>query len=342
MKGVILCAGNGLRMQPFSYSLPKTLLPVANQTVLDYCVQKLLDADIREIGIVLNSEQSIIAQHLTKYDTNVQFQLILQNKPRGIADALRMARTFVGEDPFVLLLGDNLIFEPLETILSVFTGHEGAILLSHVENPWDYGIAHIDNQKIMKLEEKPKHPQSHLAITGMYVFTNVIFEAISQIHPSARGEFEITDAIQWMIDQDYSISYSITSKPFLDVGTIERWLKANEWMLQAQFGDQVSIGSNTQIENCMLKGPVIIGNNCNIKNAKIGPYVSIQDGCTLINCTLENCICLDETTIQDVKFTITDSVFGRDSVLQFNIEQDSRMRLILGDKSQVYVHGRTV
>jgi glucose-1-phosphate thymidylyltransferase len=337
MKGIILCAGNGTRMQPFSFTVPKTLLPVANRPILDHCIDKMMQAGIQEIGIVINPKQKSIIDYLSKFKHRLAIQFIYQTEPLGIAHALKKAQSFVGDDSFILMLGDNLIAEPIDTLIEAYQGNQGTILLSEVDNPSDYGIAEIRNNRVVKLEEKPKHPKSNLAIIGMYLFDPSIFQAIDHIVPSERGEYEITDAIQWMIDQGYSISYSITNQAYTDVGTIERWLFANRWVLDEQLGDQVQIGVNTKLENCILKGPVLIGDNCTIKNVTVGPYVSIGDGSVLIDCKIENSICLNRSKIINIGSPIVSSILGGGTTLQGTSEEMKALRLIIGDHSQMFI-----
>lgn len=334
MKGVILCAGKGTRMKPFSYSLPKTLLPVANQSVLEHGIRKMMQAGIREIGIVINPSQKKIIEYLATLNLEVSFRLIYQTHPKGIAHALLAAQKFIGDDPFVLLLGDNLISEPLETLLDAFQGQQAAIMLARVDTPKDYGIALIEDRQIVELVEKPKQPKSDLAVIGLYVFSPVIFDGIKQLKPSPRGEYEITDAIQWMIGNQHPVSFTITNKPHSDVGTIDRWISANEWMLQLTLGKDVQIGQDCVLENCVFKAPVQIGDRCTIKNAVIGPHVSIQAESTLIECKIENSICLSKSTILHVEPVISHSVFGRDTYLDGR-EGVETLQCILGDRSQI-------
>jgi glucose-1-phosphate thymidylyltransferase len=316
MKGVILCAGKGTRMQPFSHTLPKTLLPVANRPLLDYCLMKMAQAGIKEIGIVMNPQQKPIIDYLSTCNLPVTIHYIFQTEQLGIAHALSKAQGFVGNDSFLLMLGDNLIAEPLETLIKASKGNKSALLLAKVENPQDYGIAEISNHRIIGVEEKPQKPRSRLAIIGTYLFDTNIFTAIQHIGPSARGEYEITDAIQWLIDHDFPLAYSITKAPYTDVGTLDRWLIVNRWMLAQELGHEVRVGVQTKLENSVLKGPVLIGSGCTLKNAVIGPYVSIQDGSTLVNCEIENSICLKKTTIQGISSPISGGVFSEHVKLQ--------------------------
>lgn len=340
MKGIILCAGKATRMQPFSFTQPKTLLPVAGRAVLDHCLDNMQQAGIDDIAIVINPGQTDIIEHVSRSQPDLKIRFIHQHKQKGILHAVKMAERFIDDDPFVLMLGDNLISEPLTTLLASFDGHEGAILLAEVSNPSDFGIATIKDDQIIRLQEKPKVPPSNLAVIGAYVFESCILEAFDHISPSKRGEYEITDAIQWLIDSGHSVSFSLTRKPYSDVGTAERWLEANRWMLQQTVGTRVVVGDNTRLENCKLIGPVCIGDDCELINATVGPYVSIQHGSKLEDCTVENSICLEHTTIENVKKSISHSIFGRDTELKGDERKHTKLQCILGDKSKMWVMAR--
>ncbi|ASS75142.1 glucose-1-phosphate thymidylyltransferase [Tumebacillus algifaecis] len=334
MKGLILCAGRGTRMQPFSNTMPKTLLPVANRPLLHYCIEKLNRVGITEIGVVINPQQKSIIEFLDRIQFPSPIEIIKQTRPLGIANAVQKAKAFIGDDPFVLLLGDNLICEELHMLVDASRGHDSAILLSRVENPSDYGIAEIEDGKIHSLVEKPKAPKSDLAVIGAYVFQPTIFDVIAKLKRSARGEYEITDAIQQLISDGYSVSFSVTDKPYSDVGTLERWIVANGWMLNQVHGDQVKIGQNTTVENCTIRGPVLIGENCLLQNVVIGPYVSVQDGVSLRDCEIADSICLEDASICGIGVKIVQSVFGRSTNLQGEGET-KKVTFMLGDHSQV-------
>lgn len=335
MKGVILCAGKAKRMKPFSSTLPKTLLPVANRSLLEHCINRMTDIGIEEIGIVMNPQQKSIVDYLASSNLPVTFRYIFQTEQLGVAHALASAQEFVGTDSFLLLLGDNLTAEPLETLIAASGGDKSALLLAEVDTPQDYGIAEISDNRIVSIEEKPKRPRSKLAVIGTYLFDANIFMAIQHIQPSARGEYEITDAIQWLIQHGFPLAYSITKEPYTDVGTLQRWLEANRWMLSRQLGNEVQVGAQTKLENCVLKGPVIIGNQCTLKNAVVGPYVSIQDGTELMNCTIENSICLKKARILDIPSPVSHSIFGQHVTLQGVHMQESSLRFILGSDSHL-------
>lgn len=334
MKGVILCAGQGTRMRPFSFTLPKTLLPLGNRPILDYCIQNMLDAGIFEIGVVINPFQKSIAEYLNKYNSSCSITVIYQTEQLGISHALKRAQPFLGNDPFIVLLGDNLINEPLESLIEAFKekDSQGAILLSSVDNPQEFGIAEIKGGAIKSLAEKPAQPKSNLAIIGAYLFDRSIFDAINRIAPSQRGELEITDAMQKLIADGGKVSFCITQKPYFDVGTLDRWLNANEWVLRQRLGSGCLSTSTTLIENCKIQGPVMIGEECVMKNAVIGPNVSVLDGCTLMNCTISDSICMEGTEIRS-SATITRSIFGRKTRLSGH--PSAPISCFLGDNSEL-------
>ena len=328
-------------MHPFSYSQPKTLLPVANHPVLHSCIRKLCEVGVHDIGIVIHPSQVQIPPLVgdgSKFGASITF--IEQKVPMGIAHAVRLAQPFMRDDPFILLLGDNLLMDSLHGLTRAFAGtqSDGVVMLSEVERPQDYGIAEVKDGRLIGVEEKPKQPKSNLAVIGAYLFTKPIFASIATLKPSARGEYEITDAIQSMIDQGYRITHTITNGKYTDVGTIERWLEANRWMLSSELGDRYQVGSSSVLENCRITGPVLIGERCTIKNCNLGPYVSIQDGVQLENCArIENSILLENSILRDITWKVKDSVFGRSSILATATTPDKHGVFILSDKSSIRI-----
>ncbi|WP_274361877.1 sugar phosphate nucleotidyltransferase [Paenibacillus thermotolerans] len=300
MKGLILCAGKGTRLKPYTDTRPKTLLPVAGRPVLDYGIESLRNIGIRTIGIVINPEQGSIREYVGsggRYGAKVDY--LFQSEPKGVAHAVKQAEDFLAGESFVLLLGDNLITEDLSILIESRRSLKGnaSVLLRAVPNPSEFGIAEVEGGRIVRIEEKPKQPKSNLAVIGAYWFDSHIFEAIASIKPSARGEYEITDAIQWLLDHDYPVSYSVTDKKYSDVGTPERWLEANEWMLRETLRERIVIGSNAKIDNCTFIGPVVVGNDVTLKNTVIGPHVTMQDGSRAEGVRLEGSIVLDGAEI---------------------------------------------
>ncbi|MBO8170767.1 MAG: glucose-1-phosphate thymidylyltransferase [Bacillaceae bacterium] len=342
MKGLILCAGKGTRMQPLSFSQPKTMLPVANRPVLFYCIENLVSHGITDIGIVIHPSQKSVKDAVgdgRMFQARITY--IEQHELKGIGHAVLQAKSFIGSDPFVLMLGDNLVMEPLQELIVDFESHRhyhASILLAEVENPQDFGIATVNGNEIVNVEEKPANPQSNLAVIGIYLFQPVIFDALSSISPSARGEYEITDAIQWLIDHDYAITFSKTGRRYFDVGTVDRWLKANQWMLSQQLHQDSQIGKDVQLDNCVIRGPVIIGEYCHIKDSVVGPYVSVESHARIEGCDVENSIILTETTLRHPG-RISNSVFGRSSRLEGTVPEKFGYQLVLGDKSIIKISG---
>ncbi|MFC4022447.1 glucose-1-phosphate thymidylyltransferase [Oceanobacillus longus] len=340
MKGLILTAGKGTRLRPLTYTKPKPLLPVANQSVINYGIDHLYNIGIREIGLVIQpNDEEIFKNHVqSSTSKDIRFHYIYQYEQKGIAHAVGKAEDFIGSDSFVLLLGDNLIEEPLDLLMESFHKEDihGTVLVTKVEHPKDYGIAEIEDGKIKTLEEKPANPKSDLAVIGAYIFNGNIFKAIDSISPSARGEYEITDAIQWMIDHGYSINYIKTNEPTFDVGTMERWLEANQWMLKKSPTQSDHDFEEEITRNSIIIPPVIIGENCEISNSVIGPYVSIEAGVTIKKCTLKNSIVLKGSCLKNVPYEITDSVFGEKAKLIGKNIKKNTIYGVFGDESTLH------
>lgn len=303
MKGLILCAGRGTRLQPFSYLTSKVLLPVANKPLIFYNIEKLIALGISEIGIVIQPAQhDMFMDAVGRGDRwGIQLTYIYQQGPKGIADAVKQSEGFIGRDSFMLLLGDNLIEHSLlELKQSIVTeGFDGALLLGEVKKPQDYGIVEIQEGKIVGLEEKPQHPKSNLAIMGAYAFTSRIFEAVQAISPSKRGEYEMTDAISYLINLGLSISYVVTYDSHTDVGTTERWLEANRWMLDKVAGtdDQATYVSGT---NTIIP-PVLIDSSSVLEHCIVGPYVVVGPQVVLNHCEMEDSIILEDVFLSRCK-----------------------------------------
>ncbi|NOJ73030.1 sugar phosphate nucleotidyltransferase [Paenibacillus alvei] len=304
MKGLILSAGKGSRVQPFSFTTPKPLLPVANIPLLYYCIGNLVEVGIQEIGIVIQpGHHTLFAEQLGRGERwGVEITYIYQHIPLGIADAVRQAESYIGLNDFVLMLGDNLITESLailcESVLR--KRHDACMLLGEVAQPQDYGIVEICDDQVIGLEEKPENPKSNLASLGAYVFTSNIFEAVRSISPSARGEYEITHAIQWLIDQGYSIGYMITDKNHTDIGTIGRWLEANHWVLD-DIGDDNLCELHFQYPGCRLIPPVVIDPTSELKDCIIGPYVTVGPRAKISHCSIKNSIVLQDVSITNAQ-----------------------------------------
>ncbi|OCT15582.1 nucleotidyl transferase [Paenibacillus pectinilyticus] len=319
MKGLILCAGKGTRLQPFSNIKPKGLLPVANKPLIFYGIEKLVELGIYEIGIVIrrNHYDMFMEEVGLGERWQVRITYIFQKDPLGISDAVKYSEPFIAGESFVLMLGDNLITQKLDGLCHAITeeGHDAAILLREVANPKDFGIAEVDGDTIIALVEKPTVPKSNLAVLGAYAFKPSIFKAIHAISPSARGEYEITDAIQWLIHHQYSVAYQITDKNFSDVGTMDGWLGANKWMLD-QMEEEGTLDysvSDTHIRTVIIH-PSCIDPSAELIDCVIGPYVTIGPNVKLESCTLENSILLEYAILNPNHYPMTNSIISPQSV----------------------------
>ncbi|MCG7405803.1 NTP transferase domain-containing protein [Paenibacillus sp. ACRRX] len=314
MKGLILCAGKGTRLQPFSNVTSKVLIPIANKPLLFYSIEKLLELGIQEIGIVIQQAHEPLFKSIIGDGERwgVSITYLYQAKALGIADAVKQAEGFIGSDPFILLLGDNLIDQTLTGLRDsiLLEQHDGALLLGEVEKPQDYGIAEIKEQHIIRLEEKPLQPKSNLAIMGAYAFTSKIFEAVHAIVPSKRGEYEITDAIQWLIEANYAISYDITYESHTDVGTIDRWLEANRWVLQQMAGEGALLAGQI-VDSANPQSPlVLIDPSSKLIECEIGPFTTIGPHVYLENCRIEDCIILEGVSLKNA--SLKGTIVSRD------------------------------
>ncbi len=356
MKALILSGGKGTRLRPLTYTGAKQLVPVANKPILWYCIESIVAAGVTDIGIVISPETGDEVKNKTGNGDRfgVKIEYILQAQPAGLAHAVKIAQPFLGDDPFIMFLGDNLIELPLNTFLNDFLQKQldALILLKQVANPSAFGVAQIDeNGKVTQLVEKPKNPITNLALVGVYFFQSTIHQAIAQIAPSARGELEITDAIQKLIDTNKNVSASEINGWWLDTGKKDDILSANQIILDTRLTSQilgevdalsnisgrVQIGTGSKIINCKIRGPVIIGENCHLENAYIGPYSSISDRVTIINTELEHSVVLNDTKITDIHQRIVDSLIGQRVSMQVSPKRPQALRFLVGDDSQLEI-----
>lgn len=354
MKALILSGGKGTRLRPLTYSGAKQLVPVANKPILWYGIEGIVAAGITEIGIIISPETGEEVKSLTgngdRFGAKITY--ILQEQPAGLAHAVKIARPFLGDAPFIMYLGDNLIQRPLNPFLDKFKAEQldALILLRPVSNPSAFGVAKVDETgKVLALVEKPKDPPSNLALVGIYFFSPQIHEAIANIQPSARGELEITDAIQCLIDWETSVESCTLEGWWLDTGKKDDLLEANRIILDTQLGAQnhaevdnqsqiigrVQIGAGTKVINSSIRGPVIIGENCYLENCFIGPYSSIADQVKLIEADLEHSVVLHSAQIIGIHQRLVDSVIGRRAQLTVAPRRPKALRFMIGDDSQI-------
>ncbi|UZE92313.1 MAG: glucose-1-phosphate thymidylyltransferase [Methanosarcinales archaeon] len=352
MKGLILSGGHGVRLRPITYSQQKQLIPVANKPILFYAIEDVIEAGIKDIGIIVgpNKDRVVEAVNNAYFDAEISF--IEQEAPLGIAHAVKISEDFIGDKPFVVYLGDNIIKGGIIRHVKRFEkgDMDASILLTHYENPGLFGCAELNEDgSIKRLIEKPKKPPSDLVLVGIYMFRPPIFEAVKNIKPSWRDELEITDAIQYLIDNNLKVNSEIVTGWWKDTGKPEDIIEANQLVLdelepynrgvledKVIIKGRVSIGENTVIKSgSVIKGPVIIGKSCKIgPNTYIGPYTSIGDNCEVINGEIESSIIMDGTKINCNK-KIVDSLIGKEVKISDRDQLPKGHRLVIGDSSQV-------
>jgi glucose-1-phosphate thymidylyltransferase len=353
MKGILLHAGHGTRLRPLTHTGPKQLLPIANKPMSQYCIESLRDAGITDIAIIIGGlgADKVKEYYRTGKDFGVNLTYIEQDRPRGIAHAISLGKEFVGNDRFVVFLGDNIIQRNIHDFVTKFeqSNLQALILLCEVDNPSRFGIADVKNGKIVKIMEKPKNPLSNLAVTGIYFLTPVIFDIISRLKPSWRNELEITDALQKLLEENYKISYNMITDYWKDTGTPDDIIHANMAVLRnmksyfhgkkdetSKITGNVMIGKGTVIqENSQVDGPVIIGENCIIgPNTKIGPNTSIGNNSKLSKCDIEDCIIMSDCEI-DCNIKIRYSIISTDSSILLSDNNNYEKIFLLGEGTKI-------
>ena len=354
MKAIILSGGKGTRLRPLTYTGAKQLVPVANKPILWYGIESIVAAGITDIGIIISPETGGEVKSKTgngqKFGANITY--ILQDQPLGLAHAVKIAQPFLADSPFVMYLGDNLVESQLDLFLNQFKTEnlDALTLLCEVENPSAFGVAKVDSHgKVLRLIEKPQHPPSNLALVGVYIFSVAIHNAIANISPSARGELEITDAIQYLIDQQKKVGSFRLSGWWLDTGKKDDLLAANQIILdsclesssqgevdeQSKVTGRVSIGEGSKIINSNIRGPVTIGKKCHIENCFIGPYSSIANETTLIETDIEHSVVLKGAKIINIQQRIVDSLIGERAQLKPATQRPKALSFMIGDDSQI-------
>jgi len=356
MKAIVLSGGKGTRLRPLTYTGAKQLVPVANKPILWYGLEAIAAAGITEIGIIISPETGDEVKALTGDGDRfgVKITYIVQEKPAGLAHAVKIAQPFLGDAPFVMYLGDNLVQGGLGGLIDQFKANplDALILLCSVPNPTAFGVAQVDEQgRVLQLVEKPKNPPSNLALVGVYLFSPQIHEAIANINPSPRGELEITDAIQELINQKRNVAAHQLQGWWLDTGKKDDLLEANRVILDncmdtinhgfvdetSQVIGRVTIGKGTQVINSTIRGPIVIGENCHIENCFIGPYSSIANEVSLIEADIEHSVLLKGASIIGIHHRIVDSLIGQRAQLKEAPQRPKALRFMIGDDSKIEV-----
>ena len=346
MKGILLHGGHGTRLRPLTHTGPKQLIPIANKPMSEYCIESMKSAGVTEIAIIIGG---IGSQKVKEYygdgdQLGVKINYILQDFPRGIAHAISLCEDFIGDEKFLVFLGDNIIQKSINEFGVEFEKSNDAatILLCEVDNPSRFGIADIQNGKIKRIIEKPKNPPTNLAVTGIYFLTPIIFDVIKRLKPSWRNELEITDALDMLLDEKYLVTYKMITDYWKDTGTPDDIINANKAILEnlipyfkgkkdatVLIEGNVSVGNETYIGNGVkIKGPVIIGNNCKISgDMVIGPNTSIGNECIISGGIIKDSIIMNNCEIGK-NVNLKNSIISSNSTIHQNNVQNEQIFLL--------------
>ena len=353
MKALILCGGKGTRLRPLTNTIAKQLLPVANKPILFYALDQIKEAGIKDIGIILSPETGQYIEQAvgdgSKWDAHITY--ILQREPLGLAHAVKTAQDFLSDSPFLMFLGDNLIQGGITQFVQRFktSSPDALILLKPVKETQLFGIADLDEAgQVCRVEEKPKHPRSNLAVIGVYIFSSVVHEAISHIKPSWRGELEITDSIQRLIDTGKSVQSYTVDGWWLDTGKKDDLLEANRAVLNdllkcdvkgkvnasSQIVGRVEVRQGARVENSTIRGPVSIAERCQIKDSFIGPFTSIGAGTIIQSSSIEHSVLLEDCHIFNIE-RLAASVIGKGTEVIKQKQNFKALKLFLGDDARI-------
>ena len=352
LKGLILSGGRGTRLRPITFTSAKQLVPVANKPVLFYGIEAMAAAGIREVGIIIAPEtgDEIRAAGGDGSQFGVKITYIVQDEPAGLAHAVLTAEPFLGSSPFVMYLGDNLLQGGMEDLVQEFRDHapEALILLTPVPDPQNYGVAELGGDgAVVRLVEKPPEPATDLALVGVYMFTPLIHEAARAIEPSPRGELEITDAIQWLVDNGKRVEPHVVRGWWKDTGRLEDMLEANRLILDtlvrqidgelvdAQVDGRVVIEPGAVLERATVRGPAIIGVGAQVRDAYIGPYTAVGRNCVIEGSEVEHSILLEGSSVRGLDGRMESSLLGRDVTIARGARQPRAYRFMVGDKSEI-------
>lgn len=352
MKALITAGGHGTRLRPITHTQNKHLIPIANKFMLDYAIEYVREAGISEVGIIINADdKSIMEEFGDGNSRNVNITYIPQDSPLGLAHVVKISEKFIQDEPFIFYLGDNILVGGVDRFIKEFKNAKSNchLALSKVPDPNRFGVAEVSNKKIVSIEEKPNNPKSDLAVTGIYLYDPIIFEAVNRINPSNRGELEISDAHQYLLEHGFDISYSVITGWWKDTGKPSDLLAANQLVLdnikdkrseniiKSTINGNINIGDNVKIVNSIIDGPVIINDESIIENSHIMPHTAIGKRCNIINSKVGYSIIMSDSVIKNVSDKITNSLLGTDVKIIGNHKDKFDHRFILGDQSRVEV-----
>jgi glucose-1-phosphate thymidylyltransferase len=359
LKGLILSGGKGTRLRPITHTSAKQLVPVANKPVLFYGIEAMAQAGIEEVGIIIAPETGPEIEQAAGDGSRfgVRITYIVQDEPLGLAHAVLTAESFLGEHPFVMYLGDNLLQGGISDLVAAFREHspDALILLTPVPDPENFGVAELapappgEVGRVVRLVEKPAQPATDLALVGVYMFTSQIHAAARAIKPSARGELEITDAIQHVVDSGLRVEPHIVRGWWKDTGRLEDMLEANRLILDNLVGSQegelvdsqvdgrVVIAPGARLERTTVRGPAIIGAGARLTDCYIGPYTAIGEGCTVSGAEVEHSILLAGSSVCDLDGRMESSLLGRNVTVRRGERQPKAYRFMVGDNSDISI-----
>jgi glucose-1-phosphate thymidylyltransferase len=351
IKGLVLSGGKGSRLRPFTYTNAKQLVPIANKPVIFYTIEQLVETGITDIGIVVGDTGEQVAAAIgdgSRFGASITF--VQQDAPLGIAHGVATARDFLGGSRFVLYLGDNFVMGGIQSYVERFAANRSSsqILLHPVPNPEAFGIAELIEGRVARLVEKPREPKSNLAVVGIYMFDPAVHDVISGLSPSGRGELEITDAIQGLIDRGLRVDAEVMDRYWIDTGKMDDMLNANRMVLsvlqprcagsldeKSRIHEPVLIEEGARIEDSVLRGPIVIGRDTEIVNSYIGPNTSIDARCRIVGCRIEDSIVMEDTRIEHLHWPVVKSMIGRSVELQGGHNAGGGYSLTLGDHSRI-------
>ncbi len=353
LKGLILSGGKGTRLRPITHTSAKQLVPVANRPVLFYGIEAMADAGIEEIGIIIAPETGDEIQEVAGDGSQfgVRLTYITQDEPAGLAHAVLTAEAFLGDAPFVMYLGDNLLQGGIQELVAAFRRDEpdALILLTPVDDPEHYGVAELEDGRVVRLAEKPPEPRTNLALVGVYMFTAGIHDAARAISPSARGELEITDAIQHLVDTGRRVEAHVVRGWWKDTGRLADMLEANRLILDvietrvdgtledATIDGRVVVEAGATLVRATVRGPAVIGAGAHLEDCYIGPYSAIGEGCVVVDAEVEHSILLAGSEVRGLDGRIESSLLGRNVKIGRSTRQPRAFRFMLGDNSEVEV-----
>jgi glucose-1-phosphate thymidylyltransferase len=353
VRGLILSGGKGTRLRPITHTSAKQLVPVANKPVLFYGIEAMAAAGIEEVGIIIAPETGAEIRQAAGDGSRfgVSIEYIEQEEPLGLAHAVLTAEPYLGDAPFVMYLGDNLLRNGIVELVETFRTEQpdALILLTPVPDPEHYGVAELDDGRVARLIEKPTEPHTDLALVGVYMFTPSIFEAARSIEPSGRGELEITDAIQTLVDRGRRVDPHIVHGWWKDTGQVQDMLEANRLILDdlmeqidgelidCRVEGRVSIAEGALLERATVRGPAIVGRGTRVTDAYIGPYTAIGDDVTIERAELEHSIVLSGSTITDLEYRIEASLIGKNVRIGRGPALPKAYRFVVGDNADVQI-----